>query len=129
MDVVKLTSGTEVVIRPIRADDGPSLQAAYARLSPQSKYRRFLAPKPRLTEAETQYLVHIDGHDHFALVATAPDHPNWILAVARYVRLPEDPGLAEVAVVVGDDMQNNGLGTALLSRLALVAAECGITRI
>jgi protein lysine acetyltransferase len=129
MDVVQLTSGRKVVIRPIRTDDGPSLQAAYARLSPQSKYRRFLAPKPRLTEAETRYLVHIDGYDHLALVATPPDHPNWILAVARYVRLPEDPGLAEVAVVVADDLQNDGLGTAILARLALAAAARGITRL
>src|SRR5512135_2417854 len=129
MDVVKLTSGTDVVIRSIRADDGPSLQAAYTRLSPLSKYRRFLAPKPRLTEAETRYLVRTDGYDHVALVATLPDHPNWIVAVARYVRLPEDPQLAEVAIVVGDEMQNDGLGTTMLSRLALAAAERGITRL
>ena len=39
------------MIRPIAADDGPRLRAAYDRLSSESKYRRFLAPKPHLTNS------------------------------------------------------------------------------
>ena len=38
--------------------------------------------------------------------------------MARYVRLPESPEVAEVAVAVADDWQGRGLGAALLEQLA-----------
>jgi RimJ/RimL family protein N-acetyltransferase len=112
----------------MRADDGPRLSAAYDRLSPESKYRRFLAPKPHLTSAETRYLVQIDGQDHVALLATAADDPDFILGVARFVRSPEDRRLAELAIVVGDPYQQDGLATVLLEQLTRAAAERGIAR-
>jgi RimJ/RimL family protein N-acetyltransferase len=125
---MRLHSGREVVIRPIEPGDGPALQAAYDRLSPLSKYRRFLAPKPHLTNADTRYLVQVDGQEHVALVATRADDPSWILGVGRFVRLPEDPKTAEFAVVVGDASQREGLATALLQQLSEAASALGITR-
>ena len=124
---ITLKSGRTVLIRPISPTDGPGLRAAYDRLSPESKYRRFLTPKPHLSTAETRYLVQIDGRDHVALVATPVDAPDEILAVARFVRLDEDPAQAEFAVVVGDPFQQEGLGTALMERLRVAAAASGIT--
>lgn len=128
MERVRLPSGREVVIRPIRPGDEPALSAAYDRLSSESKYRRFLAPKPHLSSADTRYLVQIDGLDHVALVATAAEDPERILAVARFVRVPEDPGMAEFAITVGDSVQQEGLGSELAGRLARVARQRGITR-
>jgi RimJ/RimL family protein N-acetyltransferase len=128
MEVVSLPSGRQVAIRPIRADDAPRLRAAYDRLSPESKYRRFLAPKPHLTSSDTQYLVDVDGHDHVALVAVSLEDPQPILGVARFVRSPDDPALAELAIVVGDPFQQEGLATALLTRLAQAAAARGVKR-
>ena len=124
---VNLKSGRSVVIRPIGPDDGPGVAAAYDRLSPESKYRRFLAPQPQLSMSETRYLVHIDGRDHVALVATRVDDPEYTLAVARFVRSDVDPGQAEFAVVVGDPFQQEGLATALMERLRTIATERGIT--
>jgi GNAT superfamily N-acetyltransferase len=118
----------EVSIRPIRPDDAGALQAAYDRLSPRSQYQRFLAPKPHLTRSETRYLVGADGHNHLALVATPADDDRRILAVARCVRLPEDPQTAEVAIVVGDEWQGLGVASALMARLAELARGEGITR-
>ena len=128
MDVVRLRSGREVTIRSIRPDDGARLQAAYDRLSPQSKYQRFLSPKPHLTNADVRFLVQIDGVDHVAMVATAVGDPELILGVARFVRLSEDPGTAEFAVVIGDPFQHEGLATELLGRLARAATDRGIAR-
>jgi RimJ/RimL family protein N-acetyltransferase len=128
MDTFTLPSGREVAIRSIRPDDGERLKAGYRALSPRSKYQRFLAPKPRLTEMDTRYLVDVDGIDHFALVATTVDDPDWIIGVARFIRLDEDPDMAEFAIVVGDPYQREGLGTALLARLGEEALERGIHR-
>lgn len=128
MDLVRLRTGREVAVRSIRPDDGPRLQAAYDRLSPESKYRRFLAPKPHLTASDTRYLVQVDGSDHVAIVASPVGDPESLIGVARFVRLPEDPECAEFAVVVGDPYQREGLATELAGRLAQAAIERGIAR-
>jgi RimJ/RimL family protein N-acetyltransferase len=129
MDVVRLRSGVEVMIRPLTSSDGPALQAAYGRLSPESRYQRFLAPKPYLSESEVRYLVDVDGSSHIALVATLASNPARIVGVARCVRLPEEPSTAEFAVVVGDPLQGQGLATALLARLAGAARAAGVQRL
>ena len=128
MDTFRLRSGKWVRIRPIRPDDGPALQVAYSSLSQESKYRRFLAAKPHLTSADTRYLVDVDGYDHVALVATPADDPDRILGVARFVRHEEDPELAELAIVVADELQQEGLGSGLMARLARSAEAVGVRR-
>ncbi|MFZ0384111.1 MAG: GNAT family N-acetyltransferase [Solirubrobacteraceae bacterium] len=118
-----------VLIRPIRADDGERLSASHARLSPESRYRRFLSAKPELTGADVRYLVEVDGIDHIALVATQPSLPGEpIVAVARCIRVPSNPDAGEVAIVVADALQGKGVGTRLVSQLAELAVGQGITR-
>jgi RimJ/RimL family protein N-acetyltransferase len=123
-----LGDGRRVNIRPIQADDGERLQAHHERLSPQSRYRRFLGTKPRLTQADTRYLAQIDGCDHFALVATAEVQgaEGPFVGVARFVRVSDHPDTAEFAIVIADDYQGNGLARELLRRLAAAATRRGI---
>ncbi len=128
MERIQLRSGRDVVIRSIRADDGARLQDAYRRLSPESRYQRFFVAKPRLTEADTRYLVEVDGRDHVALAAFDAADPEQILGVGRFVRA-QDRHKAEVAIVVGDPVQREGLGTELVHRLADAARERGIERL
>lgn len=128
METVTLKSGRQAVIRQIRPDDGPRLELGYRSLSPQSQYRRFLGSKPRLTDADVRYLTDVDGKDHFALVATTAAAPDWIIAVARFVRFADDPEAAEFAIVVGDPYQGDGLGGEMLDRLARAATARGIRR-
>jgi len=124
-----LDDGSAIEIRPIRRDDAERLQAAYSRLSPESRYRRFLGVKPILSAGDVNYLVGVDGSDHFALVGTEPDGDDEsIVAVARFVRLVDDPAAAEFAIVVGDLYQRQGLAAELLARLAAAASERGIER-
>jgi RimJ/RimL family protein N-acetyltransferase len=128
METVSLRNGGSVVIRPIRPDDGPRLRAAYDRLSPESRYRRFLAPKPHLSESEVRYLVEIDGANHVALIATDADDPERLIGVARFVRLSDDPRTAEFAIVVGDPWQGQGVGRALMDKLIESGRAHGIER-
>lgn len=123
-----LASGVRLHIRPIRASDKPGLAVGLARLSPASVYRRFLSPKPRFSSAELRYLTEVDGHDHVALVAVLAAAPEVIVASGRWVRDAADRRTAEVAIVVADHLQGQGLGTALGRALVDAARREGVTR-
>jgi GNAT superfamily N-acetyltransferase len=126
---VTLRDGTRVRLRPLLPEDKAVLVEGFNRLSPESRYRRFMAPIQELTEGQLRYLTEIDYVDHFAWLALDLDtsgHPG--IGVARYVRIPEEQDVAEAAVTVIDDYQGRGVGTLLLEALGAVALENGIRR-
>jgi len=123
-----LPSGSRVLVRPIAADDKDKLARGLRQLSDESIRKRFLASKPRFTSAELRYLTEVDGFNHIALVAVLEDDPDQLVAVARCVRLPDRPATAEMAIVVGDPWQNQGLGRAMATALADAALAVGIRR-
>jgi RimJ/RimL family protein N-acetyltransferase len=116
------------VIRPIEPGDKERLVNGLRQLSEETIRKRFLAAKPRFTQAELRYLTEVDGVNHIALVAVLEDDPDQLVAVARAVRLPDRPGTAEMAIVVGDPWQGQGLGRELAQRLADAALAVGIRR-
>jgi len=124
----RLSDGTAVLIRPILASDKQMLADGLSRLSPESRRRRFLAERFRLSTAELRYLTEVDGVDHYALVAQLADDPSAIVAVARFVRLEGDRSAAEAAIVVCDGLQQRRLGTQLARMLGDAARRRGIRR-
>jgi GNAT superfamily N-acetyltransferase len=123
----ELRDGTPVVVRPVFPEDRERLREGMHRLSAQSRYRRFAATVSDLTDEQLRYLTEIDHTNHMAWIALDPKVPGEPgLGVARYVRLAEEPEVAEAAVVVADDVQGLGLGTILLSLLAVSALTHGI---
>lgn len=122
---VRLADGGEVEIRPIEPADATPLSEGLEALSADSRYRRFLAPKRAFSASELGYLTKVDHVAHEALVAVDPRTAH-CLGVARFVKDPADASRAEMAIVVADDWQGRGVGTALLHRLADRAAVEGI---
>ncbi len=112
------STGQKVAFRYIRPDDKERLAAALGRLSPESQHRRFLSPKSSLSASELRYLTEIDGFDHVAVLAVLADDPDAIVGVGRFVRLTDLPDTAELAIVVGDPYQGQGLGRELGRLLA-----------
>jgi GNAT superfamily N-acetyltransferase len=121
-----LRDGSRVRLRQIRSSDKELLRRSFDRLSGESRYRRFLAPTPELSEAMVRYLTEVDHHNHEAIVALDEETGEGI-GVARYVRSLARPVVAEVAVTVVDDWQGRGLGTLLLEVLSARAREEQIT--
>ena len=115
-------------IRPIAPDDKELLARGLSQLSLESIRKRFLAAKPRFTASELRYLTEVDGVNHIALVAVLAGDPDQLVAVARCVRLSDRPDTAEMAVVVGDPFQGQGVGRAITNVLADAAIEAGIRR-
>jgi acetyltransferase len=122
----RLRNGTPVLIRPIRAEDKRLLEDELRCLSETSIQRRFLSPKKRFSSSELRYLSEVDGWNHVALVAES--RTRRLLAVARYVRDPEHPEAAEVAIAVCDDFQRLGLGSLMSEELAQRARMRGVRR-
>jgi GNAT superfamily N-acetyltransferase len=122
-----LADGTRVTLRHIRPEDAEELKRGFQRLSPGSRYRRFLVGMSSLSEAQLRYLTEVDGEDHVALVATRDDGGHEVgLGVARFIRVKDDPRVAEAAITVADDVQRRGIGKLLAMALARAAHERGI---
>jgi GNAT superfamily N-acetyltransferase len=121
-EYVLLSGGAEVLVRPVRPEDKPLFVAGWSRLSDESVYRRFLQPRDGLSVDELAFFTEIDHVDHEAIGALDPATGEGV-GVARYVREPERPHVAEAAVTVVDTWQHRGLGGKLLRRLCARATE------
>src|ERR1044072_1292723 len=112
-----------LLVRPLTPEDKPPLVARLKAFSPDSSMKRFLSPKVSFSAAELRYLTEVDQHDHIAYVVV--DGPQ-LAAGGGCVRVSGD--LADVASVVGDPWQGQGLGRQMLKLLAERALAVGITR-
>jgi len=115
-------AGRRLTLRPIRPSDAEALVAFHHRLSESSVYRRYFSWHPELSAAEVTHLTCVDYVDRLALVVEDGDE---LVAVGRYDRYP-DTDRAEVAFLVLDSLQRQGIGSALLRHLAAAAWERGI---
>ena len=120
-----LKDGTRILVRSIEPGDKAALSAGLLELSDLSVYRRFLSPKPSFSASELRYLTEVDGHHHVAFVAETPGH---LVGVGRWVRLVEEPSVAEAAIVVADPLQGRGLGSLLADLLAREAIRQDVRR-
>ncbi|MFB6941275.1 GNAT family N-acetyltransferase [Streptomyces sp. NPDC060286] len=130
-DVVLRDGGT-ARIRPITTDDAERLVSFYEQVSDESKYYRFFAPYPRLSDRDVYRFTHHDYVDRVGLAVTVGGE---FIATVRYDRIdgrgrpasaPADE--AEVAFLVQDAHQGRGVASALLEHIAAVARERGIRR-
>ncbi|MFQ6199342.1 GNAT family N-acetyltransferase, partial [Streptomyces sp. NPDC000405] len=111
-------------IRPITPDDAGRLVSFYEQVSDQSKYYRFFAPYPRLSDRDVHRFTHHDYVDRVGLAAIVGGE---FIATVRYDRIaPADE--AEVAFLVQDAHQGRGVASALLEHIAAVARERSIRR-
>lgn len=144
-----LRDGTPVTIRPIRPEDEVLLIDFHEKLSEQSVYLRYFHALNLSQRIAHERLARIATNDYdrdLALVVervTAPSRsPNGaqentapaataaheLLAVARLSRI-QNTGDAEFAVLIRDDMQKQGLGTTLLTKLVEIGRAEGLKRI
>jgi RimJ/RimL family protein N-acetyltransferase len=126
-ETVTLADGSRIDIRPLGRGDERIVEALYERMSPESRRRRFLVAPPQLTPEDLQRLTDVDHRREEALVAL-DQATGLAVGEARYVRVPGDAGAAEVAAMVADDWQRQGVATALLDQLTERARANGIDR-
>ena len=119
----------------MRPDDTQNLVDIFEHLSPESRYLRF---HEALTHASSQLVQ--DTAAEFATmpaekgrgwlaITDLPDQPCAPVGGVRYVRLADDPEVAEVALSVRDDLHGQGIGRALLQLLAKQARSEGLRKL
>ncbi|MFE6835954.1 GNAT family N-acetyltransferase [Streptomyces sp. NPDC057705] len=130
-DVVLRDGGT-ARIRPITTEDAGRLVSFYEQVSDESKYYRFFAPHPRLSDRDVRRFTHHDYVDRVGLAATIGGE---FIGTVRYDRIGPDgrpasepADEAEVAFLVQDAHQGRGVASALLEHIGAVARERGIRR-
>ena len=119
---VLLRDGSTLRLQAPTPADFDDIKAFYDGLSPESRYLRFHGYGR--TDAVARADAEATGVDRLALIGR---HDGRVVAVASYDGLRE-PGVAEVAFAVADDLQRPGIGTRMLEQLAAIAADRGIHR-
>jgi acetyltransferase len=121
-----LPSGESLHVRPVRHDDGELEEAFVLALSLESRYQRMLSGGVKVTPEWIDSMTHIDYRRHMAFAVTAVrDGVEQFVAVARYV-VGAAGRSAEVALVLADAWQRQGLGRRLLARLLDHAQTAGM---
>lgn len=126
-----LADGYRAPVTPITPAAKPLIAAAMSRLSLQSSRRRFFTPRLALSERELDALTAVDGVRHYAFGICGRDATGRAegIASARFVRVPGDSTVAELALTVIDAYQGQGLGRTMLGRLAAAALVRGVARL
>ena len=123
-----LRDGRRLEIRALQPGDRGALEAAVGRMSDESIYRRFFAPKRHFSDREVEFFTNVDFVSHVALVAVLEEGGDkLIVGGARYV--VTEPGVAEVAFSVDDAHQGQGIGGLLMRHLAAIARQSGLKRL
>ncbi len=130
----RVKNGEAVQLRPIRPEDEPLMVKFHEELSERTVYLRYFHMENLSSRVAHERLLQkcfIDYDREMALVA---DYQNpqtdehEILAVGRLTKMPNEPE-GEVAVLVADRWQGQGLGSELVRRLVEVARDEKLARV
>ena len=127
MREARLSDGRLLTIRPIRPEDAEAERSFVRNLSPQAKRFRFMGTVNELSPQMLAQFTQIDYRTEMALVALVGEEgAEEQIGVARYAINP-DRRSCEFAIVVGDQVQHQGIGTRLMKALMEAARDHGLT--
>jgi len=120
---VSLKEGRQVLLRPIRPEDGESIRTLVRNMSAESRYFRFMHAINELSPQMVAQFTKLDYDRQMAFVAE--DATNAIVGVSRYATSNDGP-IGEFAISVADNWQGFGLASALMRMLIEHATEQGL---
>ena len=127
-----MNNGDKVIIRPIRPEDEPLLAKLHEILSERTVFLRYFHMQNLTARVAHKRLLQKCVIDYDREMALVVDYQctgeHRLLGVGR---LTKDPASneAEIAVLVGDPWQKQGLGTELVRRLIGVARDEKLSRV
>ena len=128
-----MKNGETVALRPIRPEDEPMLIRLHEALSERSVYLRYFQPlklSHRTAHERLTRICFIDYDREIALVAERKmeDSSAGLIGIGRLSKL-HGRNEAELAVLIDDRHQHQGLGTELYRQLIAIAREEKVERV
>ena len=122
-----LDDGTLVSFRSMQPTDEKETKDLFYSLSQETVYYRYMSHMKRIPRKQLQNFVYVDHRTEVAVVGTVPEaHGEDIIAIGRYY-LDQKTNRAEVAFVVRDDWQRQGIGGFIMKHLGTIAKRNGIS--
>lgn len=113
--------------RSIYPSDKVFIKKGFRELSAKSRYLRFFAHQNELTDHQLKFFTEVDGINHVAWGVV--DVTNFAVnpaGIGRFVRMKDNPEIAEVAVTIVDAYQRMGLGRAMIAILNIIGYKLDI---
>jgi len=116
--------GLRLRLRLTRPSDAAGVRRFLEGLSSETRRRRFLAATPAIPDGIVRHFTFFDPRERLVVAATSPlEGTEAIVGLADVAHL--STGLAELAVVVADEHQGDGVGGLLTETIAWLAAQQG----
>ncbi len=129
IDSTKMKNGTPYLIRPIKPEDEPLMEELFYSFSPETVRNRFFQYKKEISHEELARYCQVDYDREIALVALIEENGRErFIGVSRLTIMPSGKS-AELAVVVADPWQGQGVGKRLMANAIKIARERGIKEI
>ncbi len=124
---LELRDGTQVVARPLIAEDRAELAEAYRRISPEARFNRFWTHTGEVIgEKLLDRVLSQDASRHISWAVLDPSREFSPMGAASWWRDRNQPSEAEISLIVMDGDQGQGVGTLLLALMWLTALRAGL---
>lgn len=132
---VTLKDGTPARLRAIRPDDRARLLEAFRNLEPSTIYTRFFGYKKSLSDQELERAMTFEPDNLVSLVVTINQGADEVIIGNGVYVVGDQPSSgggeersAEVAFVVEEDFQGQGIAGLLMRHLTQIARGAGLKR-
>ncbi|MBF0557547.1 MAG: GNAT family N-acetyltransferase [Nitrospirae bacterium] len=119
-------TGLRLLLRTVKINDEHLLKDFFYSLSDTSMYRRFMSTRKDMHHDRLQQFVIIDYSREMVVLAVVEEDDKEIIAGVGQYYIDEATHTGEVAFVVRDDYQKQGIGTELLAYLTYLAKKSGL---
>ncbi len=110
----------------MKISDEPLLKEFFYALSDESMYRRFASARKDMPHARIQEFVAVDFSRDMMILALTSRHERDIVVGLSQYSINELDHTAELALVVRDDYQSQGVGLVLHSYMTYLAKRSGL---
>jgi ribosomal protein S18 acetylase RimI-like enzyme len=119
-------TGLQILLRPVKISDERILKDFFYALSEDSMYLRFFSMRRDMPHQRLQDFLIIDYSRKMVILALLQNKEKEMIVGLGQYEVNQDMHTAELALVVRDQCQNQGVGTELFSYLIYLARRQGL---
>ncbi len=119
-------TGLQILLRPVKISDERILKDFFYALSEDSMYLRFFSMRRDMPHQRLQDFLIIDYSRKMVILALLQNKEKETIVGLGQYEVNQDMHTAELALVVRDQCQNQGVGTELFSYLIYLARRQGL---